>query len=135
MAYCPECGAEVSITDKRCSKCGTRLPAGNIPNPSNVKNSIIPKSDKNNAEFILALIGFMLSLLSLFTINYYSSGFFIVFGVTILISLLGAYVIRTHARAGAVILIFAILGTLLSRGFSLGIIFFIAAIVLAFRGD
>ena len=71
MAYCPECGAKVSITDKRCSKCGTRLPLNDIPKPSNAVNNIIPKSDQHNVEFALAFIGFIFSLLSL-TFNFNS---------------------------------------------------------------
>ena len=72
---CPECGKKVSITDKRCSKCGTKLSKElfeDIPNAnefvSNLNNNTQKIKDRkyHNIEFALAIITVVLTVVSIY---------------------------------------------------------------------
>ena len=108
MPYCPECGNKTSITDKRCSKCGTKLMETPTPDPSH-----------HNIEFALAIIsivlwGFAISI----SINDYffvSSGELLIVVGLLAIGIIGAIGTRYYAKPGAITvlivgLIFVILG-------------------------
>ena len=70
MPYCDNCGNRVSITDKRCSKCGNKLDS--IPPIVEPNETILTRIKRffspepyHNIEFILALIGVLLSVLAI----------------------------------------------------------------------
>ena len=105
MAYCPECGNEVSISDKRCSKCGYKLVPGDF---EEIKGEIKQKIDRShhNIEFALAIITMVLWVLSISqSLNDYSYTGTGVLGIVILvlaIGIIGAIVTRYYAKPGAI---------------------------------
>ena len=143
MPYCPECGKKVSITDKRCSKCGTKLSKDlfeDIPKPNEfVSNASNIKERKyHNIEFALAIITIFISVFSVYyTLNTYSieisSDLISLTLFLILIGVIAAIFTRYYAKPGAVILL--IIGILLILTGLIGIlpiIFFIITVVVAF---
>lgn len=112
MPMCPNCGKRVSITDKRCSRCGTKLDF--IPKP---------KVDRHYLAFALALVGLILSIIS-FPNN-------ILLIMSVILGIIATVTIRRYARSGAVILVFASIAQLMAGGFSLGLVFYVLAIIAA----
>ena len=149
MPYCPECGNEVSITDKRCSKCGTKITPdlfNDIPTSSDFfSNFTVNKPHDpnakayNNIEFILALIAVILAVLSVsnssIVNNYFitaSQLIFVIF-IPILIGLIGAFIVRYYAKTGAVILLISLIGLIIVGIYDfLPLIFYILTIILCF---
>ena len=145
MPYCEQCGNEVSVTDKRCSKCGNKL--NYIPNSEDVSNGIdniftrikrfFSSNPHHNIEFILALIGIVFIVLSIPQImdNYgFQYANLLQYILIVMISeIIGVIVIRYYAKIGAIILLIA---TFLLFTFGvmsgIGLIFIIIAIILAF---
>ena len=145
MPYCEQCGNEVSVTDKRCSKCGNKL--NYIPNTEDVSNGIdniftrikrfFSPNPHHNIEFILALIGIVFIALSIPQImdNYgFQYANLLQYILIVMISeIIGVIVIRYYAKIGAIILLIA---TFLLFTFGvmsgIGLIFIIIAIILAF---
>lgn len=142
MPYCPECGKEVSITDKRCSKCGTKLT--DIPEPAVVKGKIegmFGTSDKShhNIEFAMAIFTIVLMV---FSVSQYSSKYsftnpdvFFLMLFFVIIGILGAILTRYFAKPGALIVLgicifFMILGL---PGIFLAIIFAVLTVIIAFK--
>ena len=71
MPYCPECGKKVSITDKRCSKCGTKLSKelfDDIPNANEFVSNLndhtrnITNRKFDNSEIAIAIIVIVLAI-------------------------------------------------------------------------
>lgn len=146
MPYCDNCGKEVSITDKRCSKCGNELnpivPDGGVDGGINgiitkIKRFFSPQPH-HNIEFILAFIAVLLSVLSLpYSLSNYSYmhqdlTFLILF--LLFVAVVGAIIIRYHAKVGAVIILLAGFSLVLfgMQGMFLALIFYIIAAILAF---
>lgn len=146
MPYCDQCGNKVSITDKRCSKCGNKLDS--LPTPDDVSNGIegiftkikrfFSTEPYRNIEFILALIGFVFILFSLpeamSIYGFASSDFFKYLIIALIADFIGVIVIRYYAKIGAVIILIAsfsifILGVM-DIGFAF--VFIIIAAILAF---
>ena len=74
MPYCPECGKEVSITDKRCSKCGKKLSKElfeDIPKPNEFVSSLNDDSKNltnkkyDNSEIAVAIIVIVLAIIGI----------------------------------------------------------------------
>ena len=125
MPYCPECGKKVSITDKRCSKCGTKLLKeffDDNPKPNefvsklkdNTQNT--NKRKYHNIEFALAIISIILTVIAIAqsTSGYSFVGqesviLFIL--LLIFIGVIAAIVTRYYAKFGAILLL--IIGVLL----------------------
>ena len=138
MPYCDECGNEVSITDKRCSKCGSELnPIPKVDFVTKIKNFLSPEK-YHNIEFILALIAVVLSVLAIpSSFNSYSytySDLLILILVALFVAVLGAIIIRYHARTGAIIILIAGFALVLfgMQSMFLPLIFYIFAAILAF---
>lgn len=146
MPYCDECGNEVSVTDKRCSKCGNEL---NLipPRPpikpveedifTTIKNFFSPEP-YHNIEFILALIGVVFTVIAVSqSINDYSfmySNFLLFVLISLFVSVMGAILIRYHAKSGAIIILFASFSLMLFgvQHMLMALIFCMIAAVLAF---
>lgn len=145
MPYCPECGKKVSITDKRCSKCGTKLSKelfDDIPNPnefvSQLKENTPNIKDRkyHNIEFALAIITVVLTVYSisqvLLTNNVSDSVIQFIF-IMIIIAITAAIITRYYVKSGAILLL--LVGFILILfGFNaiLPILFFIITAVVAF---
>lgn len=129
MPYCPECGNKVSITDKRCSKCGQKL---TVIEP--------PGTDKShhNIVFALAIITLVLTIFSISqSINDYSfqySGLLLFVLILILIDLIGAILSRYYAKPGSIIVLIATFMLILFgiHGMALAVIFSVITVVVAF---
>ena len=143
MPYCPECGKKVSITDKRCSKCGTKLSKElfeDIPKPNEFVSNINNTKERkyHNIEFALAIVTIILAVFSICqTLNTYSmevsTDLITITLVLILIGVIAAILTRYYAKVGAVILL--IIGIVLILSGLIGIlpiIFFIITVIVAF---
>ncbi len=148
MPYCPECGKKVSITDKRCSKCGTKLLKeffDDTPKPNefvsklkdNTQNT--NKRKYHNIEFALAIISIILTVIAIAqsTSGYSFVGqesviLFIL--LLIFIGVIAAIVTRYYAKFGAILLL--IIGVLLILfglvNTLLPMIFYVITVVVAF---
>ena len=143
MPYCPECGNKISITDKRCSKCGIKLTPDIISDTEEFIDNINPvkkgSSKKyNTIEFILAIIAVVLTVLSLSqALSGYSLmeyNVLILVLILVLIGVIAAIITRYHAKIGSILLlvtifIFVILGV---QQMILPIIFAVATAIVAF---
>ena len=146
MPYCPECGKKVSITDKRCSKCGTKLSKElfeDIPKANEFVSNLNDNTQKlkdrkyHNIEFALAIITVVLTVISLsHSLNgyYVSESLVPLILLLILLAVIAAIITRYYAKLGAVILL--IIGFLLILFGALytiiPIIFYIITAVVAF---
>ena len=145
MPYCEQCGNEVSVTDKRCSKCGNKL--NYIPNSEDVSKGVdnvytkikrfISPNPYHNIEFILALIGIVFIAISIpqITANYtiQLSNFLHYIILLMFTDIIGVIVIRYYAKSGAIILLIAtFLLFILGVMSVIGLIFIIIAVILAF---
>ena len=118
MPYCPECGNKISITDKRCSKCGTKLPSATIPGPDDIVKGVKIGSNnpegkkRHNIEFVLAIITIVLAVLyiSQSMDSYHFANIELVYFVLILVfvGVIGAIITRYYAKPGAIILLITI---------------------------
>lgn len=142
MPYCDECGNKVSVTDKRCSKCGKKLDIVGIDTdvgePINKIKQFLSPEPHHNIEFILALIGVLLSVLSIpDSLNSYAytySDLFLFVLIALFVAVIGAILIRYHAKIGAVVILISGFSLVLFgiQGMALALVFFIIAAVLAF---
>ena len=136
MSYCPECGNEVSKTDKRCSKCGYKLMPDDFENfKKNIKTNV--DKSHHNIEFVLAIITMVLWVFSVSQSNDYSlmtSGLLSIVLIILIIGVIGAIVTRYYAKPGAITVLIVSL-ILIIFGISdifLPIIFSIITLVVAF---
>lgn len=145
MPYCPECGNKVSITDKRCSKCGTKLSKElfeDIPKANEfVSNlNVNPQRSKDrkyhNIEFALAIITLVLTVyaISLLNLTYMSSETVSFILLLLFIGVIAAIIIRYYAKFGAIVLL--LVGFILILGgpevMALPMIFYIITAIAAF---
>ena len=136
MPYCPECGNEISITDKRCSKCGYKIMPIDI---NGIKEDIKTNVDRShhNIEFILAIITMVLWVFSVSQSNGYSlvtSGLLSLVLIILVIGVIGAIVTRYYAKPGAITVLICSL-VLIIFGINtvyLPILFSIITVVVAF---
>lgn len=139
--YCPECGNEVSITDKRCSKCGTKLD-DNIDSKDFVDKIKGTPKDSNkthhNIEFGLAIITIVLTVFSVSqSLNDYSftnTNLLLFVLILIFIGIIGTIITRYFAKPGATIVLISCFLLILSgvKNMSLPIIFSVITIIVAF---
>ena len=140
MPYCPECGNKVSITDKRCSKCGEKLALGTIGDGIKETNPIKRNSSKkyHNIEFALAIITVVFSFFAV-TSSYYDYSFmssrlslFVL--LVILIGVIAAIVTRYHAKVGSIILLLTVFALILfgAQQMILAIVFAVLTAIVAF---
>ncbi len=145
MPYCDQCGNEVSVTDKRCSKCGNKL--NYIPNSEDLSNGIdniytkikrfLSPNPHHNIEFILSLIGILFIVISISLImdNYgfqYSNLLQYII-ILMFIDIIGVIVIRYYAKIGGIILLITtFLLFILGVTVGIGLVFIIIAVILAF---
>ena len=145
MPYCPECGKKVSITDKRCSKCGTKLSKElfeDIPNANEFVSKLndnkpnLKERKYHNIEFALAIITLVLTVyaISLLNLTYMSSETVSFILLLLLIGVIAAIIIRYYAKFGAIILL--LVGFILILGgpevMALPMIFYIITAIVAF---
>lgn len=145
MPYCPECGKKVSITDKRCSKCGTKLSKElfeDIPNANEFVSKLndnkpnLKERKYHNIEFALAIITLVLTVyaISLLNLTYMSSETVSFILLLLLIGVIASIIIRYYAKFGAIILL--LVGFILILGgpevMALPMIFYIITAIVAF---
>ena len=139
MPYCDECGNEVSITDKRCSKCGNKLSP--VPGPEDIFAKIkrfFSPEPYHNIEFIIAIIAVIFTVLmipnSINGFSLSSSNIFIYILIALLVAVIGAIIIRYYAKIGAILILFAAFSLILFgiQGMFFALIFYIIAAILAF---
>lgn len=145
MPYCPECGKKVSITDKRCSKCGTKLSKElfeDIPKANEFVSQLNDNTQKtknrkyHNIEFALALITVILTALSISITSetyYMSENVLLLFIIFIFVGIIAAIITRYYAKTGAIILL--LVGVMFTLSGFIGIIpiiFYIITVVAAF---
>ena len=147
MPYCPECGKKVSITDKRCSKCGTKLSKDlfeDIPNANQFVSQLNETTQKSNErkyhniEFALAIITVVLTVFFITQSTYSYSGMYsenlllIVLGL-ILLAIIAAIITRYFAKLGAILLLMVgVLLLLFGFNIMLPMIFYVITAVVAF---
>ena len=147
MPYCPECGNEVSRSDKRCSKCGTLLTSdffANIPKAENLVSNITATKPKDpnkrnyhNIEFILAIIAVILSVYSISLLpldyNIVATNLIFLVVIPIILGVIGAFVVRYYAKTGAIILLITVISLVFIGVYDfLPLLFYVITIILCF---